>query len=97
MRIVDGFEKETEGALKLLDHCLGQDSELDVWVFIVQVFAKLGDTLRIGFSLEFETLPLKQRFQFFVVGNNTVVYDCKLPVRIRSGMLMLGQTTHHLI
>lgn len=79
MRVVNGLDQQTESTLQLLNNGLGQDSELNIGVLVVEVLGKLRNALGIGLSLETETLALQKGLQFLVVGDNTVVDDGKLP------------------
>ena len=83
MGVVDGLEKQTEGALELLDDRLGQDGELDIWVLIVNVLGELRDSLSICLGLEPEALALKQRLKLLVVCDDTVVDNGELPLGVR--------------
>ena len=87
MRVVDGFEEETKGALELLDDGLCEGGELDRRVLIVDIFGELGNGLCVGFGLKTESLALEEGLQFLVVGNDTVVNDRKLPFWVRSGAM----------
>lgn len=81
--VVDRLDEETKGALELLDDGLDKDGERNVRVLIVDVFGELGDRLSICVGFELEALALQQCLQFLVVGDDPVVDDRKLPVRIR--------------
>jgi hypothetical protein len=53
-------------------------------VGIEEVLGELCNALGIGLGLESETLALEKSLEFFVVGNDTIVNDCELPLGIRS-------------
>jgi hypothetical protein len=84
MGVVDGLEQQTESTLELLDNGLGQDSEFNVRVLIVEVLGELGNALGIGLSLKAEALALQEGLQFLVVGDDTVVDNRELPGGVRS-------------
>lgn len=84
MGIVDRLDQQTIGTLKLLNNCLGEVSEVNLGVLVVDVFCKLGNALGIGLGLEMEALVLKKSLKFLVVGNDTIVDDRKLPVGVRT-------------
>ena len=91
MRIADGFEKESEGALQLLDDSFSKRSEFDVWMFVVEEFSELGNTLSVCLRLKAEALGFQKSSQFLVVGNDTVVDNRELrlwvgPIRIPSAI-----------
>lgn len=79
MGVVNGLDQQTKSTLQLLNNGLGQDSELNIGVLVVEVLGKLRNALGIGLSLETETLALQKGLQFLVVGDNTIVDDGKLP------------------
>jgi len=82
--VVHRLEQQSKGALKLLNDCLGQDGEFNVWVLVVKVLGELGDALGIGLGLETEALALQERLQFLVVGDDTIVNNGELPVDVGS-------------
>lgn len=82
---VDGLEQQTEGALELLDNGLDEGGEVNVRVLVEDVLGQLGDGLSVGLGLEYEALGLEQGSQFLVVGDDTIVNDSELPLRIGSG------------
>ena len=57
-------------------------------MFVVKVLGKLGDALRVCFSLEFETLAFKESLELLVIGDDTVMNNCEFPVRVGSANLM---------
>jgi hypothetical protein len=61
MREMHRLEQKTERALQLFDERF-RDSELDVWVFIVEVFRKLGNAL-----------SLQKGSELLVVGGDAIV------------------------
>lgn len=85
MWVVDGFHQKTESTLQLLDDCLCQICEANGWVLVVDVFGQLGNALGIGLGLESESLCGQEGLEFFVVGDDSIVDDGELPVRIGSG------------
>ena len=58
MWVVNRLQQETKSTLELLDDRLGKDREINVWVFIVDVFGELRNGLSIGLGLELETFAL---------------------------------------
>ena len=76
------FEKKPERALKFFDDGLGEDSELNVGMFIVEVLGKLSDAFRVRLRLESETLALEKGLQLLVIRDDAVVNYRKFPVRV---------------
>lgn len=83
MWVVDGLQQKTESALKLLDDGLCKDGEINVRMLVVNVLGELCNRLSIGVGLELEAPGLQEGFQFFVVGDDTIVNNSKLPVGVR--------------
>ena len=52
-------------------------------MLVVQVFCKLGNALSVCFGFETEASALKESPEFLVIGDDTVMNDGKLPLRIR--------------
>jgi hypothetical protein len=84
MRVVNGFDQQTVSSLKLLDDGLGQLSEADAGVGIEEVLRELSNAFRVSLGLELEALGGEQGLQLLVVGNDAIVNDGELPVRIRA-------------
>lgn len=93
MGVVNGFEKETESTLEFLDEALGQVSEFDVWVEVVEVLCQFGDTFCVGFGLEAETLALEKGLEFLVISDDTVVDNGELPSGVRSVARQKSETS----
>ena len=79
---VDGLEQETICTLQLLDDCLRERGELEVWVLVVEVFGKLGNALGVCVGLESEASTFEKSLQLLIVGDDTIVDDRELPFRI---------------
>lgn len=69
------LEDECERTLELLDYCLDQVGEVQslVWLRVVHIFAQHGDGFSVGVGLEDVSPLLKNKFDFLVVGDDTVV------------------------
>jgi len=52
-------------------------------VRIVEELGEFGNAFGVGVSLELEALALEECLQLLVVGDDTVVDDCKLPLWVR--------------
>ena len=82
MGIVDRLDEQTVSTLKLLDDSLGQVGEIDLGVLVVDVLGQLGNALSVGLGLETETLAFQQGLELLVVGDDTIVDNGELPVRV---------------
>ena len=82
MRVVNRFQKETKGSLELLDHSLGESQELNIGVFVVEVFRKFGDTLGICICFKLESFAFEEDFELFVIRDDSIVNDGELPTWI---------------
>ena len=82
MRVVNRFQKETKGSLELLDHSLSKSQELNIWMFIVKVFGKFGDTLGICLRFKLESFALEEDFKLFIIRDDSIVNDGELPTLI---------------
>ena len=78
-----GLDQQSKGALQLLNDGLGQDSELNIRMLVVQVLGQFGNALCVGLRLEAEPLALQKGLQLLVVGDNAVVDDREFPRGIR--------------
>ena len=87
--VVDGLEEEPKGALEFLDDGLGQDSEVDVGVEVVEILGELGNALGVGLCLEAEALAFQQGSEFLVVGDDAIMDDGKLPADIGSAGILV--------
>lgn len=82
---MDGLQKDTECTLQLLDYGLSKINKLELRLLIMNIFRKLGDTLSVSVGLKLGTsLDLKESFQFFEVGDDTIVHNGEFPIGIRS-------------
>jgi hypothetical protein len=89
VRIVHRLDKETVGALELLDDELCELGKVGFAVVtvlldvrVVNILGKLGNSLGVGLRLKLEALGLKERLDLAVVGNDTIVNHCELIVTI---------------
>src|ERR1700733_8720830 len=73
VRVMYRLEQEPKGTLQLFDHGFCKDYELDVWMFVVEEFSKLGNAFSVGVGFEFETLCLQKCSELFIVGDDTIV------------------------
>ena len=90
MGVVNRLEEQTIGTLELGNNCLGQVDKVDGWVLVVQVLGQLGNALGIRLGLEAEALGAKEGPQLLVVGDDTVVDDGELPIRIGAARGKVG-------
>jgi hypothetical protein len=88
---VDRFNNETVGTLKLLDNLLGQIRKVRLVInamlldmLVVNKLCELGNSLSVSFRLKSIALGLKERLNFTVVGNDTIVDNDKLILRVRA-------------
>lgn len=49
----------------------------------VEVFGDFGDAFGVGVRLEAKTLANEKSLEFFIVGDDTIMNDRKLPFRTR--------------
>jgi len=89
LRVVDRLQEEAEGALKLLDDRLGESGKVQVWVRVVEELGEFGNALGVRVGLELEALAFEERPELFVVGDDTVVDDCELPLGVRPVLCQL--------
>lgn len=82
MRVVDGLDQKTVGALELVNDSLGQVGEADLRVLVVEVLGELSNALGVGVGLELEALGAQEGLEFLVVGDDTIVDNGELPGRI---------------
>ena len=84
MRVVDRFEEETESTLELLDDGFRKCGEINVRVRIVEEFGKLCNAFCVCVGFKLEAFSFEESLEFFVVGDDAIVDDSKLPLRVRS-------------
>jgi hypothetical protein len=82
---VHTLDQQPISTLELADDSLGQLGETEVRVLVVEVLGELRDALGIRLGLEAEALALEQSLELLVVGDDTVVDDGELPVRVGPG------------
>src|SRR6266404_2865958 len=78
------LEDKGEGTLELLEDSLNELSESDAFVRlrVIDIFRKNGDGFGIGFAFEFEATVLEDQAEGSRVGDDAVVYDDKIAVRV---------------
>ena len=81
--VVHRFDQQTVSTLKLLNDSLGKIGKANTLILVVEVLGKLGNALSIGFSLELKAFASEEGLELLVVGNDTIVDDAELPVRVR--------------
>src|SRR3981189_356877 len=94
MGVMYRLEQEPESTLQLFDHRFCKDYELDVWMFVVEEFSKLGNAFSVGVGFEFETLCLQKCSELFIVGDDAVVDHAELPIGVRP--MLSSASTHTL-
>jgi hypothetical protein len=82
VRVVYALHQQTICTLKLVDDDLGEIGEADARVLVVHKLGQLGDALGICLRLELEALALEKSLELLVVGNDTIVDNGELPVRV---------------
>jgi len=88
------LHKETKGALEFFDDGFSESGEINVRVRVVEELGQFCNALGVRLGLEFESFTLEQGSEFFVVGNDTIVDNCKFPLRIRSCTLSVFSAQH---
>ena len=83
---MSGLENECKRSFELFDNGLDKlgESEVFVRIAIPDIFAKNGDRLSIGLTLELVTTLLQHLAQFSGVGDDTVVNNNEFATSIRA-------------
>lgn len=88
------LQQQTERALQLLNDGLGQGGEVDCGVLVKDVLGQLRNRLGIRLRLKLHALTLQQLLELLVVGDDTIVDDRELPLRVGAVWVAVESAGH---